>query len=395
MIKKITEPYKGLSHEVWILSLITFINRAGAMVIPFLSLYLTKHLNFTLDQVGWIMTFFGFGSVAGVWIGGKLTDKIGFYKVMYSSLFLSGIVFISLQFVQSFWGFCFGIFFLTLVADGFRPAVYVALTAYSKKENRTRSVTLIRLAINLGFSLGPALGGIIIATIGYLGLFWIDGLTCIIAAIMILLLLRQKVFIKTTKKQLKNTKSPYKDLQYLLFIVAVFLIGFTFVQYFSTIPIFYDKVMHLSEKDIGWILALNGVVIFLTEMPLVHNLDKLKKRKTSIIIIGIVFLMLSFAVLNLSDWIGFAVLGILFMTFGEMFSFPYSNSFAMERSNLGNQGEYMALYSMSFSFAFILGPNIGMHLISIFGFKITWLFMIGTLLLSILLLTRLKIIMKN
>jgi len=392
-----TAPYKGLSHEVWILSLITFINRAGAMVIPFLSLYLTKQLNFTLDQVGWVMTFFGFGSVAGVWIGGKLTDKIGYYNVMYMSLFLAGIVFISLQFIQSFWVFCFGVFLLTLVADGFRPAVYVALTAYSKEENRTRSVTLIRLAINLGFSLGPALGGIIIATISYLGLFWIDGVTCIIAAIMILVLLHQKYFIKKKKEEevLKSIKSPYKDVQYLLFIVAMFLIGFTFVQYFSTIPIFYNKIMNLSEKYIGWILALNGFTIFLIEMPLVHWLDKIKRSKINLIILGIVLLMLSFMVLNFSDWVGFAIIGMLFMTFGEMFSFPFSNSFAMERSSLGNQGEYMALYSMSFSFAHILGPNIGMHLTSNFGFKITWFFMIGTLLLSILFLARLKKIMKN
>ena len=59
--------------------------------------------------------------------------------------------------------------------------MFVALSAYSKPENKTRSVTLIRLAINLGFSAGPALGGLIITSLSYRGLFWVDGITCILA----------------------------------------------------------------------------------------------------------------------------------------------------------------------------------------------------------------------
>ena len=144
--------FRGLSREVWWLSLITLINRAGTMVIPFLSLYLTKNLGFTLSDVGWIMSFFGLGSVVGTWLGGKLTDKIGYYKVMLVSLFLTGVLFVLLQFITTFQGFCAGIFLVMLVADAFRPAMFVALSAYSKPENKTRSVTLIRLAINLGFS---------------------------------------------------------------------------------------------------------------------------------------------------------------------------------------------------------------------------------------------------
>ena len=159
--------FRGLSREIWLLSLVTFINRAGAMVIPFLSLYLVNAKGFTLPQVGWIMTSFGVGSLVGTWIGGRLTDSIGFYKVIVLSLLLGGIGFVSLQFLDTFYGFCLGIFFLILVADAYRPAIFVAAETYSKPQNITRSITLIRLAINLGFSFGPLVGGIIIAKINY------------------------------------------------------------------------------------------------------------------------------------------------------------------------------------------------------------------------------------
>ena len=94
--------FEGLSKEIWLLSLITFINRAGAMVIPFLSLYLVNAKGFTLPQVGWIMSAFGLGSLLGTYVGGRLTDTIGFYKVITVSLFLGGIGFILLQFIDSF-----------------------------------------------------------------------------------------------------------------------------------------------------------------------------------------------------------------------------------------------------------------------------------------------------
>ena len=94
--------FKGFTREIWILAIITFINRAGTMVLPFLSKYLKENLHFSYSEVGWIMVSFGFGSMLGSWLGGKLADKIGFYRVMIFSLFTSGIGFLFLQFVTSF-----------------------------------------------------------------------------------------------------------------------------------------------------------------------------------------------------------------------------------------------------------------------------------------------------
>jgi predicted MFS family arabinose efflux permease len=396
MLTKLIAPYQGLSKEVWLLALVTLINRAGAMVIPFLSLYLTKHLGFSLSQVGWVMTFFGIGSVIGVYFGGKLTDILGYFKVMYTSLILTGIAFLTLQFVSSFYAICVGVLLLTIVADSFRPAVWVALSDYSKIENRIRSVTLIRLAINLGFSVGPAVGGLIIAHISYNGIFWVDGITCIIAAILLLKYLYQKSPVDTSDEEKARLKlSPLRDGHFMIFWFAMFLIGFTFVQYFSTIPLFYSRNMQLDEQHIGLLLALNGFLIFLTEMPIVHAFEKSIINRLSIVIGGTFLLALSFVVLNMSVWVGVAVLGMVLMTFGELFGFPFSNSFALERANKGNKGAYMAMYSMTFSFAHILGPNIGMQLTDNFGFQVTWYVMAFLLLISCALLFWLRKLVKE
>nr|WP_321222361.1 MFS transporter [uncultured Psychroserpens sp.] len=364
--------FKGLSQEIWWLALITLINRAGTMVIPFLSLYLKEDMNFTVSDVGWVMTAFGLGSVAGSWLGGKLTDKIGYYKVMARSLLATGFLFIALQYLNSFASICVGIFLVMLVADTFRPAMFVALNAYSKPENKIRSLTLIRLAINLGFSAGPAIGGLIITGLSYSGLFWVDGITCIIATLVLIKVLHPKKAKILDTVVNDNPDSAYNDKAFLVFLVAMVLFGIVFLQYFSTITIYYKDVHILMEFEIGLLLGGNGFLIFIFEMPLIKWLENSKYSKLTLMFFGAVLTGFSIIVLNISTWSGVLIIGMLLMTIGEMITFPFSNSFAVDRAKKGNQGEYMALYSMAFSIAHIFGHNAGLQMTAHLGYNNTW-----------------------
>src|SRR6478736_4607425 len=219
MIKNYLTNFKGFSKEIWILTFITFLNRAGTMVVPFLSKYMKDNLSFSYSQIGWIMFFFGVGSIIGTWLSGKLSDKIGFYKVMVFSLFMSGIVFIILQFATTFESLCIGILILTSIADMYRPAMLLALDTYGNKETRTRALTLTRIAINTGFLIGPVLGGLIIMKIGYSGLFWADGLTCIMAILIFSILVKEKKLpfkVKKIKSETNTNKIILNDKPFLL-----------------------------------------------------------------------------------------------------------------------------------------------------------------------------------
>ena len=376
-MKKLLDQYlsnfRGLSREIWLLSLVTFINRAGAMVIPFLSLYLVDEVGFSLPQVGWIMTAFGFGSLLGNWMGGRLTDSIGFYKTIVISLFLGGLGFIGLQFVQSFWGICAGVFVLMWAVDLYRPGIFVAADVYSKKEDITRSIGLIRLAINLGFSIGPVVGGLLIAKVNYSSIFWIDGGSCIMASALLFFLLKPKKREKKEKEvRVKTGQPPYRNGLFMLFILIMVINSLAFIQYFSTVPLYYKMDRLLGEDVIGWLLFLNGVMIVLLEMPLIGWLERLGVTKTGATLIGIVFLALSFVVLNLHHGFWILILGMVLMTLGEMIGSPFSNALALSLAPEGRKGSYMGIYSMSFSISHIAGHNGGMNLIDRFGFDLTW-----------------------
>lgn len=385
MLQKLTAPYRGLSVEIWILALITLVNRAGAMVIPFLSLYLNKHLHFSLDRIGWIMSAFGLGSALGTFVGGKLTNRLGYLKVMINSLIAAGLSFFILQNFTSYYSILVGIFLLTFIADTYRPAIWVAMDAYSTPKNRTRSVTLIRLAINLGFAVGPAMGGLIIAQLGYPYLFWIDGATTLLAAFLLWKMIVQKqqsIDSEPIDKKPENTQNPYTDIPYLLFFLSIMFMGVAFMQFNSTMPIFFNKIIGLSEQQIGLLIAMNGFLIFVFEMPMVHHLEKLKQHPLKITLIGGLLMVATFITLNLGHAAIYPVLAMILLTFGEMISFPFSNTFALHRSNKGKKGDYMALYTLTFSFAHVIGPNLGMHLSDRFGFALTWYVMALVMILS-------------
>ncbi|MFZ4679281.1 MAG: MDR family MFS transporter [Flavobacterium sp.] len=373
--------FRGFTREIWILTFITFINRAGTMVLPFLSKYLKEDLHFSYSQVGWIMVFFGSGSIIGSWLGGKLSDKIGFYKIMIFSLFTTGILLFCIQFITSFVGLCIGMFVLMIIADMFRPAMFVSIGAYAKPENRTRALTLVRLAINLGFAAGPALGGLIIMTIGYNGLFWVDGGTCIIAILFFWIKVKEKK--KTAYRDKAHpgevlTHSVFKDKPFWIFLFSCMVSGVLFFQIFTTIPLYHKEQFNLTEFKTGLLLTLNGLIIFFMEMPLVSYVERNNISKVKVVALGCFFMAVSLFLMLINTWAGILIIMMMFMTFGEMFAFPFSNSVALSRAPKGHEGRYMAIYTMSFSLAHIFSSKIGMEIIDNFGYQINW-FVMGTL----------------
>jgi predicted MFS family arabinose efflux permease len=372
--KRYINNFKGFTREIWILTVITFINRAGTMVLPFLSKYLKEDLHFSYGQVGWIMVCFGFGSMLGSFLGGKLSDKIGFYKIMIFSLFTSGLLFFAIQYITTFWGLCLGMFSIMAIADMFRPAMFVSLGTYAAPENRARAFTLVRLAVNLGFAAGPALGGLIIMNIGYQGLFWVDGATCIIAISIFTFLVKEKkktVVHDTAKMDRVIPESVFKDKIFCVFLFVSCATALIFFQIFSTLPLYHHEKYGLTEFQTGLLMTLNGLLIFFLEMPIVSYFERKKTTKMKLVLWGAMMMAISFYTLLFNTWAGILVISMLFITFGEMFIFPFSNSFALSRAPKGHEGRYMALFTMSFSLAHVGSSKIGMEIIGISAIKPT------------------------
>ncbi len=383
MIRKAIGTYKasfqGLSREIWLLSGVLLINRAGTMVLPFLSVYLTQQLGFSLVQTGWVMSSFGAGSVLGAYLGGKLVDRIGFYETQFWALFSSGFFFIGLGYVQSFYAVCAVVFLSSTLADAFRPANFSAIAAYSRQDNRTRAVALLRLAINLGWAAGPAAGGLIAVAYGYGWLFWVDGLTCILAALFFRMALPKK-YLETEEEAAPAENAPTRalhDRKYLLFLLLALLNAVAFMQLFSTLPVFLKQEISLDEGQIGRLMAMNGLLIAVVEMPLIYLLER-RFRPVQVIMLGTVLIGCAYLLFNIfGAFGGVAVACMLTLTVGEILSLPFIATMAMNFTNKRNRGAYMGLFSVIYSVAHILAPNLGFQIIETAGFGLLWYALLG------------------
>jgi predicted MFS family arabinose efflux permease len=366
--------YSGISKPVWWLSFVMLVNRSGTMVIPFLTVYLTQK-GYTLTEAGIVMACFGVGAIAGGYLGGRLTDSFGFYHVQVFSLLFNGILFIVLSYMQGLWQIGSCIFFLASLGEAFRPANAAAIAFYSNDSNRTRCYSLNRLAINLGWAIGPAVGGLL-ASINYSLLFWADGLTCITASMLLYFFLFGQAKSSHKQKQPEERKiilSAYKDKIFLQVMFFLSLIGICFFQLFSMIPVFYRDEVHLSEITIGWVLASNGLVIALMEMVLVYKLEN-KRSDVVYMIYGTLLISISFLLLAIAPVLALILLSMLVVTFGEMLLFPFTNSFWVSRSSISNRGQYAALYTMVFALAQVVSPLLSSGIALNFGFPILFLF---------------------
>ena len=376
--------YSGLTRRIWLLAAVMLINRCGTMVLPFMTLYCNNR-GYTTAQGGYAVAIYGIGAIAGAFLGGRLSDRIGFYKVQFIALFGGGIMFILLGQMNSYPAICTCIFFTSLINESFRPANASAIAHYSNAENRTQSFSLVRLAINLGWGVGSAVAGILSA-ISYKLLFWVDGSTNIIAGISLLFLL-PAVSIKQQqvghRSHLESKKSPYQDKTFLIFIGFMLLFALCFFQLFTTVPLFFKEVLKLNESRIGIIMSLNGVLIALFEMVIVFKLEGTKPY-LKLMTIGTAVMALSYFMLNIPVASGFivALMAVIVVTVAEITAMPFMNSYYIARSTASNRGQYAAVFTMAWSAAQVMGSLSGTQLAHRFGFTALWWIIGGICLLA-------------
>jgi predicted MFS family arabinose efflux permease len=376
--------YAGLSRETWLLGLVILINRSGTMVLPFMSIYCTQKLHYSLAQAGIVMGIFGLGAIVGSQLSGKLTDKLGFYTIQIATLLLGGVMFFVVAELEHFYLLCAGVFAMSFFNESFRPANSAAIAHYSKPENRTRSYAVNRLAINLGFSVGAALGGFLAAK-NYHLLFWVDGLTNIGASLLMLRLLPPVKPVHHDEHATETVKgvSPFKDKSFMFFIIITFCFGTCFLQLFGMHPVFLKTSWHLHETEIGLLMAMNGLLIVAIEMVLIHSIEH-KKNPLYFIRIGMLLLCGGFIILNvLPASFLVAAFSMLFLTVGEMFSLPFMNTFWINRTASNNRGRYAALYTTAWSASHVIAPTIGSAIAGVFGFSALW-FSVGVVLLILI-----------
>ncbi len=371
VLRAYREAFAGLPRDVWLQAAAMLINRSGTMVLPFLGLYLTKEQHLSAVSAGWILSLYGVGAAAGSFLGGWFSDRVGPIRVQQASLLGGGLGFVAIGAVDGAGALAGAVLATSLLADAFRPATFAAVTRFSAVEVRTRSLALVRLAANLGMSVGPALGGFL-AVRHYGLLFWADAVTCWLAAGMLALAfpLARHAAAPASLEPRRAARSPWRDGPYLAFLALVTLLAVVFFQIMGTLPLYWREHLGLAEDRIGLLLALNTVIIVAVEMVLVRALEH--RDHLRLTALGALLVCLGFGLMPLGEGVGFVAATIVVWTLGEMLSLPMTNAFASLRGGVDGAGRYIGAYMLAFSSAFILAPLAGTGMYQRFGADALW-----------------------
>jgi predicted MFS family arabinose efflux permease len=375
IVKLYRQAYSGLPREAWLLFAVNLVNSSGAMVVFFLSLYLTRRLGFTPARAGQALSLYGLGSLAGGYLGGWFSDRLGSTSVQKLSLSVSGAFLIVLGQVRSAGGILPVLFLFSVAAGALYPANAASMSRVCPSELQVKGFALNRLANNLGVTIGPAVGGLL-ALRDYRLLFWADGLTCLAAAVLFLVIWKrpedqlQRAEAKRGLPQPGVARPPWRDAPFLVLMLIVVVWGAVFVQIFATFPLYMRAVYGLAEDQIGRLLAVNTILIVTLEMAIMEKIRAYSQTRT--INLSFLLLGLGFGLMPLGRGFLYAGFTVAVWTFGEILSMPLLSALIARRASPETRGRYMGFFSFAFSLAFIVGPASGAAVYGHLGSKALW-----------------------
>ena len=350
-------------------------------MLPFLTLYLTADRQFSASIAGLALTVYGIAGIVTAPVAGRLSDRFGGLRVIKFSLISSGIVLFVFPFVHSLIGI-FAMCGLWAVAnEAFRPPSMSIIGDLAGPSQRKAAFSLSRLAINLGMSIGPVIGGFL-AMYSFRLLFYADGATSILAGILVALLPWRSLQTGSTRSISSEAaatapvpgleySSVLKDLRFIYFLVAMLPIELVFFQSLAAMPLFLVRDLHFTEAGFGALLAINTVIIILVEVPLNSAMADWPHRHS--LALGALLVGSGFgALIFVRGSLGAAVTIVLW-TFGEMIILPASAAFASDIAPREQSGAYMGLYTMGFSVALAVGPWLGSETLDRFGPSAVWI----------------------
>ena len=350
--------YAGLPREVWWLALVLFVNRCGSMVLPFLTLYLTRKLEMSEATAGRMVSVYGLGAVCGAYLGGRLAERFGAIRFQTVCLFLSVPGYMLIPLWRTWPAVALNLFLVSLVAEAVRPANAAAIAQLTTPENRMRAFALQRLAANFGFSFGPAIG-CLLATIDFRWLFIVDGLTTLLAACAVLAIFRMRPIRRAVATELEAVAavSPLRDRTFVLFLLLMLANSIVFFQFGSTYPLYLRDHFGFDTFWVGLMFTVNTSVIVAVEMLLVDAIKGWPLLRT--IGWGCLLSCLGFGMLPFGQSAPYAAAAMLVLTIGEMLSLALSTGFVANRSPAGGEASYMGWYMVLLAAASVLGPAIG------------------------------------
>ena len=380
---------RGLPRDLWLLSLATLINRLGTMAIPFLVLYLTRELGFSPQRSGLALGIYGAGAIVAAPISGRLVDRIGGLPIIRASLIGSGLMLLLYPFVHSFPAVIALTIAWSLLNESGRPAALTLVADLVPPEQRKPAYALMRLAINLGMSVGPAAGGFIAAH-SFKMIFFANAAASLASGLFLILVplsatAHKRAVHAASADDSVPRRAVFSDRPMMVFLFATFLVNIVFFQHEGVLPLFLVQDLNLSTAFYGSLFTVNTLMIVFMEVPL--NAATAHWPHRWALSLGSLLFAVGSGMFGFAHGPAMILAGIVIWTFGEMMLFPQASAYVADVAPPHQRGAYMGAFSMAFSLSFAVAPWAGTAVYARFGAAVVWtlVFLIGLVAAAIML----------
>jgi MFS family permease len=342
--------------SAWVLFAGSFVNRLGTFVLPFITLYLTRN-GFSVPQAGLAIAAYGLGGLLSQIVGGLLADRIGRRNTIALSMLSTGALTLALWQAETLaliYPLMFGI---GCMGELHRPAAGALIADLLPSEQRVTAFTLYRLAVNVGWAGGLALGGFL-ADRSFDLVFVGDAATSIAFGVISLVALPHGTrTARHEEAHLPTARSSIlADRGFLLFLGAVLITGAVYSQNVSTMPL-HIRDAGYAASTYGLLQSLNGAIVALAELPMIAWTQRYQRLR--MVALGELLIGLAFATLLFADTLPLLVAMVAVWTIGEMIESPMASAIAADRAPTHARGRYQSAFGSMFGLAWIFGPMLG------------------------------------
>ena len=361
MFKKVTETFNRYPKTFWTLIGALFIDRVGgALIFPFLSLYITAKFNVGMTEVGTLFAIISVSSFFGSMLGGALTDRFGRRKLMIFGLIASATSTLVLGLANDIRIIFFGAILVGMLSDVGHPATQAMMADILPERQRLEGFGVLRVVANLAVTIGPAIGGIVAAK-SFLWLFIIDATASTITALIVFLVLPEtKPQQSEGHKQdsvfetFKGYKVAFKDMVFMAFLLVTALSTLVYMQMNTTLSVFLRDNHGISTQNFGYIISLNAGMVVLLQFWITRKISKYQPM--ILMTVGTLFYAVGFAMYGFVGTYPLFLLAMVVITIGEMIVSPTSSALVASLAPEEMRGRYMAVMGFSWIIPSAIGP---------------------------------------
>lgn len=382
-IDNLVKTYEGLSKEVYVLFIGRIVNSLGAFVHPLMALILTQKIGLSVSETGIFITTLSAFQAPAMIFGGKLADTIGRRKVIIICQLLGALTLITCGFMKPSTTMAKTMILSSCIYSIASPAFEALNADITTYKNRKASYSLLYMGSNIGFCIGPILGGLLYEN--YLPLIFIgDGITTLIALALIILFVKER---KISDENYENEDvlsdleqnvegSAFKVLiqrpTLIFFSLGVLMYYFSYSQWGFALPIQLKDLFGLNgAKLYGFLGGINGVVVIVFT-PILTSLTT-KTNVLKAMSIGGLFYVVAFFMFGIVNTVVLFFIGVFVMTIGEILIVINQGTFIANNTPASHRGRISSILPLISGIGFAIGPMLMGDIIEKYSIFVGWM----------------------